>query len=173
MTPPLRIVSDAQGEVPIDSLGGNLQRFLGWTCGDVPAAEFLSHLFAVSQVADDFVDDDIPPEKRSEQMTQLVLTLLLNVGNNPFFDRYRIELQALMASSLIVWDATNEWAGSTRQDTRTFAFVYREILEQVISFTAYVVGGLEHARAVTREVHQHYHVDHGEGFAAWESEHGR
>jgi hypothetical protein len=35
---------------------------------------------------------------------------------------------------------------------------------------ANIIGGMEHARQVVREVHDFYHVEHAEDFKRWEKE---
>jgi len=128
---------------------------LKWVCGCNYSAKLLNDLFYISQVADDFVDDDVPMDK-SDKMVTMLHTCLIDIPSNPIFTKYYSWLAPLMSSSLLLWGASNVWEKSENLDTRAFAYAYREILEQVIIQIALLNGGIEHAKIVTQEIHEHY-----------------
>ncbi len=148
-----------------------IENLYRWCQGDEAAVRMLVSLGEVSQIADDFVDGD-KPGCDSAAMSRLLLLALVNLPNNPFFEKYRAWLAPLLASALLQWDASNGWHRDPRRDTRIYGFVYRCALEKVIVTTAYLIAGFEHARNVEREVHEFYRYSadaDGETFEQWEA----
>lgn len=146
------------------------EAFLRWSCGNKHAAALMDNLAYISQIADDFADGDVPVEQRSERMHQLLLNALVRVPENPFFQAYREWLVPVMGSAIHYWEASNSWARSERRETRMYAFVYRDCLQQVLTIIAGLCGGADHARQVTLEMHEFWQVGHGQAFEEWEAE---
>lgn len=143
-----------------------------WAAGDPDAAAFLSLLGEGSQLADDIADGDIAEDELSGAVMKLMGDMIVRLPSNAFYAKHRATLEPVIMSSFLVWDATNEWAKSPKRETQMFAYTFREILGQVIGMVALIVGGLEFARRVTREVHLYYHSNRVESFDAWRKECG-
>ncbi len=146
-------------------------QLLIWCRGDAAAADFLRAGFRVTQIADDFVDRDVAEDRiDSNHMLQLLHLCLVDIPSNPFYRQYRAWFAPLLSTSFLMWEATEAWKASETADSRKFAYCWREICEQLIFMTAYLVGGLQHARLVIRDVHRFYHVTHqdDEDFYKWE-----
>lgn len=120
----------------------------------------------MSQLADDIADGDAPPR----QVVDLLMLIFGRLAVNPFWQRHAETLAPLVASSVLMWSATDDWARSPRETAQMFGFVFREIGEQIVSMTAFLIGGADHAATVTREVHNFYHGDGRETFAEWRKE---
>jgi hypothetical protein len=136
--------------------------FLRVTLGNKEAAEFLAQLFELSQEIDDLEDGEQAPTTAVNATLRAMLVLPENAWYQANAEWYR----PLFLTSLLFWEASNEWAKSPRCEDRMFAFVYREILEQIVTMTAYLCGGMDHARLVLRSVHTLCR-EH-ESFAEWE-----
>jgi hypothetical protein len=146
-------------------------RVLAWCKGDRAAADFLMIIGEISQIADDFVDRDVPEDQISgARMLRLLHLALVDLPANPFYARHQAWFRPLFSTSLLIWEATGDWEKSDKPDTRIFAYAYREICEQIFFMAANIIGGMEHARQVVREVHDFYHVEHAEDFKSWEKE---
>jgi hypothetical protein len=133
------------------------------------------HAFEVTQIADDFVDRDVPDDQiNSGKMLRLLHLMMVDIQINPFWDKNKDWLIPILSSSFITWEATETWKKSPNKDSRLFAYAYREICEQVVTMTANVIGGMEHARKVIREMHEFYHIEHqdGEDFEFWDKQEG-
>lgn len=146
-----------------------VEKLHAWCLGDAAAVAMLSRLGEISQIADDFVDGD-KPVLPSADMARLLQLALVDIPNNPFYARYRAYLAPLLTSALTQWDAANAWARDARRETRIYSFVFRCALEHLIVASAYLIGGLDHARTVTREVHEFYRYSQdadGQPFEAW------
>lgn len=143
--------------------------YLRWTNGNVDAAHVLAMLGGASQMADDFVDGDVSEERRGDVMALLLITLLGELPNNVFYQRHRNRLEAILVSSVLMWNGSNKWARGDAQDRR-YAYVYRETMEQVIGVVALLTGGHAHAIRTNNEVHGWFHRREAESFETWERE---
>ena len=164
--PPKPLTSET-GKTP----RGEYARLLQWCCGNREAADFLWLGFALTQQADDFVDRDVPAENiDSGAMLRLLHYALVDIPSNPFYMAHRAWFAPIFSTSFLMWEATETWRQSPVADTRKFAYTWRESCEQLIFMTARLIGGLDHARNVIRDVHQYYHVEHqgSEDYYQWE-----
>lgn len=147
------------------------EQVLHWCKGDKSATSFLMKAFEVTQIADDFVDRDVPVEEIDEQaMLRLLHLCMVEIPTNPFYQQYSTWFIPLMSTSFTIWSCTDEWGKDSNETTRQFGYVYREICEQMITMTAQLIGGLEWARQVTQELHQFYHQQEQESFEEWTNE---
>ena len=133
------------------------QLYVKWCKGEMQAVKFLHDISEISQIADDFVDGDVSD---SESMTRLLHLSLVELPKNLFFIRYSNWLVPVMSSSMMLWNASNNWKNE-------FGFVYREALEQIVGIVAQICGGHEHAVQVTKELTEFYHQTHGENYDNW------
>jgi len=146
-------------------------RVLGWVKGETAAADFLMKAFEVTQIADDFVDRDVPVEQIDERaMLRLLHLCMVDIPTNPFYQQYSTWFIPLMSTSFTIWSCTDEWGKDSNKTTRQFGYVYREICEQMITMTAQLLGGVEWAREVTKELHSFYHQEDQETFEDWDNE---
>ncbi len=143
-----------------------------WCRGDAEAAVALRDLAYGSQLADDFVDKDISEFKndKSGHMLDFLTIALARLPNNRFYQKHRATLEPLVVSSLLYWDLSNYLVTLKNDNSRYYAYAYRELLEQVVGLVAYTLGGLEFARRTLREVHRYYHVINVDPFGDWWAE---
>jgi len=144
--------------------------FLRWAQGDRHAAQLMSTLAYISQIADDFVDGDVSKEEASPKMVSLLAHALYQVPLNPFLRRHVQDLAPLMASSAVYWGASNKWNQDKQREARMYGFVYRDCLEQVITGIAGIIGGVDWAGQVALEQYELWHRPKIQTFEQWESE---
>lgn len=149
-------------------LADEVEKLRGWFLGNEDAVRLVKELGAISQIADDLADMElkIPPQVA---VVELLLKTLVNVPGNPFFQRYAEWYLPVFFTAITQWQLSNELTDSHSKNSRMFAYVLREGLDQVIYVTALLVGGAYHAQKVAREVHWYYYSE-GETFEEWESE---
>lgn len=135
-------------------MNAEVNKFLEWTKGNADATRFLVTLFEISQVADDIADKDIEPSP--ENIGKVLHWAMVDIPLNPFYVAHSNLLVPLFSTSLAIWSNADKW------QEKGFGFVYREILEQVITMTAFIVGGYDHAQMVANEVYEFYHRDKSE-----------
>jgi|SaaInlV_135m_DNA_1039713.scaffolds.fasta_scaffold51250_2 hypothetical protein len=140
---------------------------LRWSLGNESAADFLAMLSLSYHIADDFVDRDKDPESySSKMMAKLMHLAFVDIPANVFYQRYRTELAPVMSASFFIWNASNTWADGD-DNAKHFSYVYREIGEQIIITVARIVGGIDHATAVTDEIYQTFHAK--KTFEGWKN----
>lgn len=120
--------------------------------GSQAATDFIMKIAEASQIADDFVDDEI--QNKQEMMARLLSIAFFEIPQNPFFQANINHLSPLFATSIQIWSHSDDWG---KQDKlKEFGFVYREHLEQIIVMAAYLMGGWKHARWVTNDMVDFY-----------------
>jgi len=139
-----------------------------WCRGNEDAVKMLKLLGEASQLADDLVDGDA--ENPTQAMGRLLSITFVDLMLNSFFMAYRTNLVPLFATSIQFWSVSDSWGKSGIKESQMYGYVYREMLEQVITMTAYIIGGSDHAREVTLELHEHYHTTDQDKFSDWVSE---
>ena len=53
-----------------------------------------------------------------------------------------------MANAILAWKVSEKWRKSEDGKARMFAYIYRELVEQVMWTTAVLTGGMDHAMSV-------------------------
>ena len=144
------------------------EKTLYWCKGNEDAARFLMMAYEVTQVADDFVDRDVPDEEiNARAMLKLLHLCMVDIPTNPFYQQHQQWYIPLMSTSFTIWSCTDEWKKDTNPTTQQFGYVYREICEQMVTITAQIVGGVAWARQVTNEAHWFYHQRDQETLKEW------
>lgn len=149
----------ALGERPpaVHASLANLYR--GWF-GDEPT-DFLVRLQAVSQIADDFVDDAMPAPWRSDAMRELLETAFLEIPNHPFYVANKATLEEAVAQCITLWHLSNGLEACTTAESRMWCFVQREAFQMVVWRVAVIVGGLALGRDVLAQLQQFLHGPNG------------
>lgn len=138
-----------------------------WLEGDEAAALLIEKLFAVSQIADDFVDQDKPID-RNAAMCKLLHAALVEIPSNPAYSKYQAWILPLLSSSIVMWCMSNELALDPEEDCQRFAWAMRDIAEQLIHQIALVKNGLSYAHKVAIDVARYYRTnDDKENFEEW------
>ncbi len=125
------------------------------------ATTLLVALQTISQIADDFVDGDVPAEHRSEMMRILLEAALLQIPQDPFFVANRAVLREAIAQCISVWALSNELTPDTTTESRVWCYVQREAFQMVVWRVAVLVGGLGLGRDVLRDLQQMLHGRNG------------
>lgn len=131
---------------------------------DPDALEFLRAMARVLHFWDDLVDKDV--ELGDDTINAAMWDALVKIPRNPFYRQNIGELSPILVQSIINWRiATNV----ERDPTAThrdlgFAFIIRSTYVDLVTMSAAIVGGVEHAVACGPEIRR---WAHGEGFAVY------
>ena len=128
-----------------------------WCKGDINALEFLRAVGLVAQIADDLVDEELSPPERGDLVTKLLHISMVSIPSNPFYCTHQKWFMPLFSTSIAQWSASNRWSLSNNLNDLVFAFVYRDLYEQIIYQTALLIGGYKWANAVMDEIQSYYH----------------
>ena len=149
-----------------------LVMYLKWANGNKLAADVIRHVGAACQVADDLVDErDI--KDPSGKMVELVVLLAGALQTNKFYDENRKMLEPVIMTTLLSWDLANTLVAGPEHGSandRIYAYVYRELVEQIVGIVALLTGGIAHARQSLLESHAFHHVLNVETFDVFEKE---
>lgn len=153
------------------SASDEYSQVLAWCKDNEEAADFLIKAFEITQIADDFVDQDVVRTRVDEtRMLRLLHLCMVELPTNPFYREYQAWFLPLMSTSFTIWSCTDKWGADDSETTQQFGYVYREICEQMITMAAQIIGGLSWAREVTLDVHKFYHQKDQESFEEWRNE---
>ena len=143
------------------------QKILGWMRDNLSAALLVNQLFEVSQIADDFVDDDKPIDK-SEAMTRLLTIALVEIPSGEFYRLNAGFLAPLLVSVIAAFNTSNKLKKNQDQDLQAMAWALRDSLEHVLTGCAYIVGGQAWAAQVSLEVTEYFRTNEDrESVADW------
>lgn len=148
------------------------ERLLRWFKGNQQAVDFVRKFGSALHRADDIVDEESwGVDQRGQQMAKLIYELLFGIGNDPFYLQHKAALTPALLNGLLYWDLSNDLARSPIRETRMFAFVWREVVEQVLPLVAMLCGArYDEARDIALELHRLEHESPVESFDSWEEE---
>lgn len=138
-----------------------------WANGNAEAAALLSLLADLVRAADDFVDDE---KGRQSRMAQVLHSCLVLLPQNAFYREHAQRFAGVFLDALLSWEVSDEWRTSGDRKRETFGYVYREAVDRIPVMVAYLTGGLDHARAVMRDVFEVCHTGSDETVEQWVSE---
>lgn len=127
---------------------------LGVLKGNVEAVRFVEVLGQISQIFDDLVD--APESVTVATKHELMWLCLLVLPNQPFYLANQSAFSAIIAANLFDWIAATQLERGMAPDRR-IAFVIRDNLAQIVTYSAMLVGGPEHASATAAEVRRFVH----------------
>jgi len=131
--------------------------------GDQHAAAFLGSLYKASQIADDIADGDDKPG----DMARLMAVMFGEIFTNPFYLAHSVELRQVILTATANWLQATRWEAKD-QHRQSYAFVWRESLDQVAVAVAEIIGGFDWATQVRDMVaEQLYTSDQTELFEEW------
>jgi hypothetical protein len=120
--------------------------------GDPSAERYLRMIAGAARTLDDLVDADHPVPQG--EVVLAFAGLLVGLNHNAFFLKHREALVALHQMALNAWLDANEWEKSPDPDRRIYAHVLRDAVNEILPAVAYLTGGWEHMRAVSRQTRE-------------------
>lgn len=124
--------------------------FNRWLLGDVAAMQFVIQLSRIIETWDDLIDKDKPVT--DSEINTAFITALFTINGNPFFRRHVDYLLPVIMTTINAWLDANDTQTSDDPDTRTLAFYLKDYGIEVFLQMAFLIGGYEHMRAVSKEM---------------------
>lgn len=125
--------------------------------GNTDAARFLQAFVAHCHVLDDVIDRDVPVD--DERLIQSEIAMLLQIGN-PFVQKHVNLLLPLIINAYNAWLDANRMEKSADANVARAADVVKGFYHEVCWQVAFICGGWQHMRAITREMRE-YDYDYG------------
>lgn len=138
-----------------------------WTGGDIPASAFLLEVAEIARLADDIVDED---ENRQRNVAWLLTRTMIHLPANDFYRLHAQRLGPLFASILVQWQQSDEWRSSRDALKRTFGFVMREAVGQIVTAVASILGGHDLAKKAADDFFETCHAGSRESIEDWVKE---
>lgn len=120
---------------------------LRWFKGDQEAVRFLLMVYQVMHTWDDFVDKDPLTEK---EVNESFAIALIGMNRNQFYKAFNSDIQPVILFILNQWLESNDL--EKNEDGRNMAYVLRALCAGLVPHMAYIIGGWEHMREVSKEV---------------------
>lgn len=136
-----------------------------WCLGNQNAVDFLNCFFDAVELWDDLIDKDVKID--DSHVNRVFTSLMFTIPSNPWFMANYAYYQPLIMASINGFHDANEMCKSDKKHLRNLAFHVRNLGIEIHIATAFLIGGFEHMRKVSREIREFYAF---ETFDEWESE---
>lgn len=137
-----------------------------WCLGNQDAINFLNCFFDAVELWDDLIDKDVPIT--DEHVNRVFISLMFALPANRWFVANYAYYQPLIMASINGFHDANEMCKSDKKHLRNLAFHIRNFGIELHIATAFLIGGFEHMRTVSREIREFYAF---ETFEEWEQDH--
>lgn len=156
--------------MPLPSNAQERIAFLRFVANNNAAAlEYLQIICAMVYFADDAVDEPLDAAGRQELVAKLLWAAVVDLPRCRFHQLYAVQLAPLLSEVIVSWQKSDEWRKSGDATRETYGFVRRENIDGLAVAVAAIVGGREHALAVTEAIMDVCHAT-GETVQDWVSE---
>jgi len=133
-----------------ENLVKNLSYFLK---GNIDAMRLIIDIFDLIHIWDDLVDKD--KERSNDEINNAFRIALIDIPLNPFYQRYQGHLIPLIMNCILQWEDANEMEKMGDSDKHQ-AFMLRASVIQLISYCAFLIGGMEWSRQVGTNIRKMY-----------------
>lgn len=137
-----------------------------WCLQNQNALDFLNCFFDAVELWDDLIDKDVVIE--DNHINRVFTSLMFVLPSNPWFMANHAYYQPLIMTSINAFHDANEMCSSDKKHLRNLAFHIRNLGIEIHIATAFLLGGFDHMRKVSREIREFYAF---ETFEEWESSH--
>lgn len=132
--------------------------------GDPDALEFLRAMARALHFWDDLIDKDV--NLTDDAINSAMWDALVRIPRNPFYRQNVAEISPVLIQSIINWRIATKIERDPAPTHRDlgWAFVIRSTYVDLVTVSAAIVGGVEHAVACGPAIRR---WAHGEGFAVY------
>jgi len=111
------------------------------------AVQFCNLFARACQFADDVRDGDTD-RYTGREIEEEVFVSWFVLDNDPFYIRFRTELQPIYKAAYLAWTTANEFERSGNERLQAIAYVLRDLNVMLVVQCAMIVGGVSHAMSV-------------------------
>lgn len=127
------------------------------TKGNVYAADFCEAYIARVHFIDDAVDEE--KRKTDVEFVRSEQDFMEHFIFNPWAKEFQTVLWPLMVVGMNAWLDSNEWEKARNKKLNTDAEVLKGVYHELIWFVAYLCGGREHMREMSRKYREFDHEE--------------
>lgn len=125
-----------------------------WFFGNADAIEFINCFFDAVELWDDLIDKDMPIE--DSHVNRVFMSLMFTLPSNPWYMAKYLYYRPLIMAAINGFHDANEMCMSERKHIRNLAFHIRNFGIELHIATAFLLGGYDHMRLVSREIREFY-----------------
>lgn len=125
--------------------------------GHKTATDFVCDMFVVLHIWDDLIDKD--KNLTDAEIHQAFWYALVSLPSNPFYVQNFNALQPILVGAIINWQASNEMETNGDDKDKSIAFILRGAYIDLVTISAYLVGGKDWVRQITPDIRRWAHQE--------------
>jgi len=141
--------------------------FSEFLLGDAEAIQFVVRVFRALHVWDDLIDKD--KNLTDDEVNSVFWDLLVVLPADPFYVRNLALLNSTLVNAIINWHIANKLEREGDEKDKSIAFILRGAYIDILSASAFVVGGMNWATeigpAIRRWAHEETFAQYMENLA--------
>jgi hypothetical protein len=137
-----------------------------WLMNHQSAIDFINVFFDAVEIWDDLIDKDVPVT--DAHVNRVFMNLMFVLPENAWFSAHKNYYLPLIMTSINGFHDANEMCKSDKIHLRNLAFHIRNFGIELYIATAFLLGGYDYMREVSREIREFFAF---ETFEEWELNH--
>lgn len=137
-------------KILLESYKENRLKSLRYFRNNVDAVRFLETIGYIVQVWDDLIDRD--KELNDETINRAFWMALVELQDNPFFHQYYKDLIPIIRDGVNAWLDANNFERGDSEHEKQLAFVLRSMIYNLRFHCAYLIGGYDWLRTISKEM---------------------
>ena len=125
--------------------------------GNAEAIQFVVRVFRALHVWDDLIDRDKP--LTDDEINSVFWDLLVVLPTDPFYTRNIALLNSTLVNAIVNWHIANKLEREGDDKDKSVAFILRGAYIDILSASAFVVGGMEWVKAVGPAIRRWAHEE--------------
>lgn len=131
--------------------------FEDFLLGNPEAVQFVVRVFRALHVWDDLVDRDKPIT--DDEISSVFWDLLIVLPTDPFYTKNIVLLHSTLVNAIINWHIANKLEREGDEKDRSIAFILRGAYIDLLSASAFIVGGMEWANKIGPAIRRWAHEE--------------
>lgn len=131
--------------------------FSEFLLGNAEAIQFVVRVFRALHVWDDLIDRDKP--LTDDEINSVFWDLLVVLPTDPFYTRNIALLNSTLVNAIVNWHIANKLEREGDDKDKSIAFILRGAYIDILSASAFVVGGMEWIKAVGPAIRRWAHEE--------------
>jgi hypothetical protein len=131
--------------------------FEDFLLGNPEAVQFVVRVFRALHVWDDLVDRDKPIT--DDEINSVFWDLLIVLPTDPFYTKNIVLLHSTLVNAIINWHIANKLEREGDEKDRSIAFILRGAYIDLLSASAFIVGGMEWANKIGPAIRRWAHEE--------------
>lgn len=131
--------------------------FSEFLLGNAEAIQFVVRVFRALHVWDDLIDRDKP--LTDDEINSVFWDLLVVLPTDPFYTRNIALLNSTLVNAIVNWHIANKLEREGDDKDKSIAFILRGAYIDILSASAFVVGGMEWVKAVGPAIRRWAHEE--------------